>query len=338
MGFLKRFSLILVGLLFLLFIFSFFLPSSLKIERKITIDASSDVVFHQVDELKNWKNWSVWSEKDSTMYLKAGAFSTPSSGVGATFNWNSEEGQVGEGCMKITKSQPFDLIELSLDFGTVGDVISYWNFQPKDDILEVVWGINLDFGFNPISKWFGLFVEDEMVKDLEKGLQNLKKFSENFPKINSGIVVKKFIEKPQWFLSIRDSVDGREISTIHSKLFTEIGLYMEQNKITDDLPPLVIYHYWSDTIVDIEAGLMLEDSIGVNTERIKLNKINVGNVVMATHYGSYERIPETYFSINEWMRKNEVQVVGPPWEVYIVDPSIEEDARKWVTEIYFPIN
>lgn len=337
MSFLKRLSLILLGFIILLFVCSFFLPSSLKIERKVNINASSDIVFHQVDELRNWKNWAVWAEKDSTIYSKTGAYSVPSSGVGSTFSWISENNDVGAGSLKITKSQPFDLVELSLDFGT-GDVLSYWNFQQKEDGLEVVWGINFDFGFNPITKWFGLFLEDDLSADLEKGLQNLKKYAENYPKINSGIVTKLFIDKPQWFLSIRDSVDGREIATIHSKLFTEIGLYMEQNNIADDLPPLVIYHYWSDTLVDVEAGLLLQDSVGVNSNRIKLNKIKIGNVVMATHYGSYDRIPETYFSINEWMRKNEVQVIGSPWEIYIVDPSIEQNPDKWVTEIYFPIN
>ncbi|MCB0380489.1 MAG: SRPBCC family protein [Flavobacteriales bacterium] len=337
MSFLKRFSLVFLGFILLLFFFSFFLPSALKIERKIAIDASADMVFHQVDELKNWKNWSVWAEKDASIYTKKDNFSVPSSGVGATFSWASEDDGVGEGTMKITKSQPFDLVELSLDFGT-GDVLSYWNFQQKEDVVEVTWGINFDFGFNPISKWFGLFLEDELAEDLEKGLQKLKSFTENLPKINSGIVTQQKIEKPLWFLSIRELVDGRAIATIHSKLFSEIGMYMEKNKISDDLPPLVIYHSWTDTLVDIEAGLLLEDSIGVNSSRIKLNKIKPGNVVMATHYGAYDRIPETYFSINEWMRKNEVQVIGAPWELYIVDPSIEQNPDKWVTEIYFPIN
>lgn len=337
MSFLKRLSLVFLGFILLLFIFSFFLPSSLKVERKITIDAPADMVFHQVDELKNWKNWTAWAEKDLTIYMNKEAYSVPSSGVGASFAWASDNDDVGEGTMKITKSQPFELIELTLDFGT-GDVLSYWNFQQKEDLLEVTWGINFDFGFNPFSKWFGLFLEDELTEDIEKGLAKLKHYAENLPKINSGIVTQQVIDKPLWFLSIRENVDGREIATIHSKLFSEIGIYMEQNKISDDLPPLVIYHSWTDTLVDIEAGLLLEDSIGVNSTRIKLNKIKPGNVVMATHYGAYDRIPETYFSINEWMRKNEVQVIGAPWELYIVDPSIEQNADKWVTEIYFPIN
>ena len=336
MRFLKRVLLIILIVIICLVIFSFLLPSTVKVERKVNIEASSELIFKQINELKNWKNWTVWAEKDSSIYLNLSAYSKPSEGVGATFKWESENDEVGEGQLKIIKSQPFETIEAMLDFGS-GDALSYWNFQQKEDLIEVTWGINLDLGFNPISKWFGLFMEDYLASDIEKGLEKLKKYSENLPRINSGIVTKQFIDKPQWFLSIRDTVDGSEIGLIHSKLFSEIGLFMEQNNIVDDLPPLVIYHFWSDTLVDVEAGLLLSDSTGLTNNRIKLNKISAGNVVTATHYGSYERIPETYFSINEWMRKNEVQVIGPPWEVYVIDPSIEQNQDKWVTEIYFPI-
>lgn len=336
MSFLKRFSVVILSVIIFLVILSFVLPSNVKVERKILIKASSELVFNQINELKNWRNWTIWAEKDSSIYLNPSAYSNPSMGVGATFNWKSEHDEVGEGKLKIIKSQPFDVIEAMLDFGG-SDALSYWSFQQKEDLIEVTWGINIDLGFNPISKWFGLFMEDDLAVDIEKGLEKLKKYSENLPRINSSIVTKQFIDKPQWFLSIRDTVDGSEIGLIHSKLFSEICLFMEKNNISDDLPPMVIYHSWTDTLVDVEAGLLLSDSTGLTNNRIKLNKINAGNVVTATHYGSYERIPETYFSINEWMRKNEVQVVGPPWEVYVIDPSIEQNQDKWVTEIYFPI-
>ena len=319
-----------------MFLFSLLLPSSVKVERKVSIESTSELVFKQINELKNWSNWVQWAKKDSTIFLMLSSYSVPSEGVGASFNWNSENDEIGEGSIKISKSQPFEAIELAMDFG-VGVTLSYWNFQQKDNMVEVTWGVNVDLGFNPISKWYGLFMEKDIAKDLEGGLHNLKAYTENLPRISSNIVKAQFIDKPQWCLSIRDTVDGSEIGTIHSKLFSEISLFMEKNSISDNLAPLAIYHSWSDTLVDIEAGILLKDSIGVFNNRIRLKKIDVGNVVVASHFGDYNRMPETYFSINEWMRINAVQVIGPPWEVYIVDPSIEENPNKWVTEIYFPI-
>lgn len=336
MNIFKRILVVVFAFLLLLMLFSFFLPSSLKVERKISIDASSELVFKQIDELKNWKNWTVWAKKDSTIYTHLSSYSKVSSGVGATFKWQSDNDEVGEGNMKITKSQPNELVELELNFGE-GEALSYWYFQEKDNLVEVTWGINLNFGFNPFAKWFGLFAEDYLVPDIEQGLDNLRKLCENLPKISSGLATQQIIEQPQWFLAIREKINGAEAENIHSKLFNEVNEYLIKNSIPSDLPPIVIYHFWTDTLVDIEAGLLIKDSVFVEDNRIKLNKINPGKVVTATHYGGYDRIPETYFSINEWMRRNEVEVVGPPWEIYVVDPSLEQNPMKWITEIYFPI-
>src|SRR5690606_40679000 len=59
-------------------------------------------------------------------------------------------------------------------------------------------------------------------------------------------------------------------------------------------------------------GLPIEEpTISIPTP-LQLNSIAAGDYVTATHYGSYDRLPETYFGINEWMRKNKVIVTGMP--------------------------
>ncbi|NCP46619.1 MAG: hypothetical protein GW818_09435, partial [Flavobacteriales bacterium] len=145
------------------------------------------------------------------------------------------------------------------------------------------------------------------------------------------------IEKNQWFLSIRDTISPIAMNNIYGKNYSEINQYMSQQKFESISVPLVIYHFWSDSIVDIEFGIPINDSITIDNNRIKLDKIKSGNVVTAIHYGPYERLPETYFGINEWMRKNKVVVIGPPWESYITDPTTEPNPEKWQTAIFFPI-
>jgi len=112
---------------------------------------------------------------------------------------------------------------------------------------------------------------------------------------------------------------------------------MDEKGIESSLSPMVIYHFWSDTLIDIEAGIPINDSLVVESERIKLNKIEADFAVTAIHYGAYDRLPETYFGINEWMRTNQVEVIGAPWEVYITDPTEEPNPEKWQTAIFYPI-
>ncbi len=336
MNLLKRISLVFLISILILVIISLFLPSTFYLEREVVIDADKGQVFNQVDELKNWENWSPWSYKDPLIYINNDSFSDPSFGEGASFIWVSEHDGVGSGSMEILKSIKDEYIRNNVDFG-MGDVVSEWNFKDVEGGVEVVWNIEIDFGFNPFSKFFGLFLEEQVGVDYELGLNRLKVFCEELPRIHKVEVAESLLEGDLWFLSIRDTVTQMEMNNVHGKSYSEINQYMNEFDIVTDLPLMVIYHYWSDDKVDIEVGVPITDTTIVGSNRVKLNRIRRTNTVFATHYGPYDRLPETYFGINEYMRKNKVVVTGPPWESYVTDPASEPNPEKWKTVIYFPI-
>ncbi len=336
MNYLKRIALVLLLFIVIIVIVSIFLPSSFQMERKIIIDADKEQVFNQVNELKNWKNWAPWALKDQIIYHNEASYSSNSSGEGAIFKWDSENDEVGKGSLEIVESTPHSYIKTITNFGFI-ESFGEWYFNDVENGIEVVWGMKVEFGFNPFSKFFGLFIEDQVAPDYKLGLERLKLFAENLPKIHQVKVKKELMERDLWFLSIRDSVSQTEMNNIHGKIYAKINQHMDEKGITLNEFPLVIYHFWSDTLIDIEVGLPVQDSTIVGNDEIKINKIRSTYVVTAVHYGTYERLPETYFGINEWMRKNKVVVTGPPWESYLVDPATEPDPNKWKTAIYFPI-
>jgi effector-binding domain-containing protein len=332
----RRIGLIILFFVVIVVIISMFLPSSFHLQREIIINADKDQVFRQVNDLKNWKNWSPWALKDELIYDRKDAFSNPSYGLGATFSWDSQVDDVGNGSMEIIISTANKYIENDLNFG-VNQATGTWNFNEVEGGVEVVWGVDISFGFNPLSKFYGLFMEDQIAPDFELGLERLKSFSENLPKINSVITKKERMESDLWFLSIRDTINPREMNNVHGKIYAEINQYLSSLEIVNEEPPIVIYYSFFDTICDIEVGIPVQDTTLNGGDRIAMNKIASTNVVTATHYGAYDRLPETYFGINEWMRKNKVRVTGPSWEVYLIDPAIEPDPKKWKTAIYIPI-
>lgn len=212
-----------------------------------------------------------------------------------------------------------------------------WELIDKDEDIELISEVKIDLGFNPLNKFHGLFDQEKISNEMQHELDSLKAVLENLPKIHRVQVKKILNENDSWFLSIRDTVNQYEINNIHGKLYEKINRFMDDEEIESIEPPIVIYHFWSDTLIDIEAGIPVKDTSIIGKGSIKMNKIKKGYVVTATHYGSYERLPETYFGINEWMRKNKVVVTGVPWEVYITDPTNETDPEKWETAIFFPV-
>jgi effector-binding domain-containing protein/uncharacterized membrane protein len=336
MNLLKRISIVILVFVLIFVLVSLFLPATFFLERKIVIDADREQVFKQVNDLENWKNWSPRALKDPSIYGSDKNISQPSFGLGASFSWNSEITDVGSGYMEITESIKNEHIKNSVDFGK-GNAYGIWAFKDVESGVEVSWILAVDFGFSPFSKFFGLFMESQVASDYELGLRRLKTFSEDLPRIHKVDVREKSLKKDIWFLSIRDTVSQREMNNIHGKNYSEINQFMNEIDLTTEHPLMVIYHFWSEDKIDIEVGVPINDSSIIGNERIKLNRIKKTSVVFATHYGSYERLPETYFGINEWMRKNEVVITGPPWESYVTDPASEPNPKKWETVVYFPI-
>lgn len=203
--------------------------------------------------------------------------------------------------------------------------------------VDVIFNLQLDYGFNPIIKFFGLFSHDNWIEQIDAELIRIKTEIEELPKIHKVNVQIKAIDKPIWFLSIRDTVAQKDMNNIHGKSYEKINNYIDSANLEKIMSPITIYHSWSDTIVDIEIGIPISKETVVFNNKIKPNNIDAGTYVTATHYGAYDRLPETYFGINEWMRKNKVTVIGAPWEMYVTDPAKETNPQKWETTISFPI-
>lgn len=124
----------------------------------------------QIADLSAWKNWGAWQERDPQMKI---TYSTPSSGVGAWSAWESKS--EGNGRMTITSQTPTKvtyLLEFSdMDMKSNGSL----EFKPEAGGTRVVWIDAGELGMNPVSRWFGLFLDKMIGPDFERGLSNINK-------------------------------------------------------------------------------------------------------------------------------------------------------------------
>ncbi len=173
MKILRRILLGLVIVLGLLIAVAYLLPREVHVERADVIDAPPDVVYAQVANLKRNEAWSPWNEMEPTaQYTYSGA----ESGVGAKAAWKGEK--IGEGSQEIVAAEEGKSITTALDFGPNGKATAFWKFEPEGKGTRVVWGFDSDMGMNPACRYFGLFLDDMLGADYEKGLAKLKILSE----------------------------------------------------------------------------------------------------------------------------------------------------------------
>ena len=129
-----------------------------------------------------------------------------------------------------------------------------WKYILSEQGLEVVSQLNFLFGFNPVTKFNAVFDREEIDKEFQLRFDSVIGVLEELPKIQGVQVENKMMENDIWYLSIRDTIDQMKMNNVHGKFYEEINQFLigKELKLSDS--PLVIYHFWSDTLVDIEVG------------------------------------------------------------------------------------
>jgi hypothetical protein len=164
----KSIGFIFITISLVLLAVQFNCPDVSVVERKGIINANDSMVHHQISTLKQWENWSPWRNNDPNMEL---VYNEKPSGAGASYTWKSEKRNVGAG--KVTILADADsVIKMEMDFNNNGKALVYFKLKPVFETTELTWRMESETT-NPITKLFGLMMDNMVGKDYEKGIQNL---------------------------------------------------------------------------------------------------------------------------------------------------------------------
>ena len=174
----KKVLLVVLILPILLVVVSLFLPSRYRVERRVLCKGRPEVVFAQINTLKNWADWSAWTVKRFPDMVTT--YAGPDSGPGASMTWDGKSS--GNGTLKIASSDPAAGITYDLAFEQ-GRYISKGRIQLEAaaESVTVVWVNEGELGGNPVSRFFGLLMDKMMGPDMAAGLANLQKLAEAKP-------------------------------------------------------------------------------------------------------------------------------------------------------------
>ncbi|AOE50563.1 SRPBCC family protein [Kangiella sediminilitoris] len=173
MKILKNLLLIIAAIAIVLIVVGFFLPQTAHVERSITIDASRDTVFQKVNSFEDYNSWSPWFERDPNAAYQ---YSGPDSGVGAKMSWQSDNPQVGNGTQEIIESDYPEYVKAEIYFGEEPEP-SYAEFIIEEVGIQktkLTWTFDIDFGSNLIGRYYGIFMDDMLGPEYQKGLRSLK--------------------------------------------------------------------------------------------------------------------------------------------------------------------
>lgn len=327
----RRILIIILAIVLVLILIGFILPKKVSIKRSLVIKGSQENIFEQVNIVKYWEKWSPWHKIDSAMKIQ---YSGPESGNGAAYDWQSDNGDVGNGRLEIISSIPFDSILMLMDFGADGKSSLKFTFTKADTGILVTWQMDSNLGNNPISRWFGVFMDWMVGSDFEKGLKNISKVvAEATAK---GIQVVETEVPERMILSIRDTASIVTINAKFGNLFGKLSKFMKLNSLPPTGAPLIFYHNYTPESFDMEVAMPIANAVPV-AQGILFTKLAATKSVMVKYFGAYNAIAPVYDALHKYMNDKGLSIAGPPWEEYITDPYAEPDTAKWQTNVYFPV-
>jgi len=141
--------------------------------------------------------------------------------------------------------------------------------------------------------------------------------------------------RPHQTASIREEVRQDDLAAAMGRMFQAVGQAVSRQGIERDGSLFARYHSFGET-VDLEAGVPVKTAIEPDGD-VRPGELPSGPAAIAVHAGPYETLSQTYEAIEGWLESTGRTASGPPWEIYLTDPSVEPDAAKWLTEVIFPL-
>ena len=149
----------IIAFLAALIVISFFLPEKYTIEKSIHINAPVDIVFQQINNLKNWEDWSYFANLDPKWKTE---FANWTFGKDAGLKWESNK--LGNGQLKIIESTPNKKILVHFDYdepGKSGDAV--YSFNPENDGTTATFRLEFPVPLTTRDKFENLFFEKKII-------------------------------------------------------------------------------------------------------------------------------------------------------------------------------
>lgn len=182
-------SLAIVALLFT--VVGFILPSSRHLENSVETNRKMTIVFDTLNSARRFKDWNPAVAGDPKIKID---LSGPESGVGAKVSWDSEEKALGQGSWTIVTSEPGKRVVYAIeDIDRGRNKRSEFTFRPTGKggrNLQITQSYDVDYGFNLLGRYSGLYVTSNIGEKMKVGLSSLSNMLATIPNLDYTVLGK----------------------------------------------------------------------------------------------------------------------------------------------------
>jgi hypothetical protein len=183
-------SLAIVVALFL--VVGLVLPSSRYLVERVETNRKQTIVFDTLNNFSRFKDWNATPLRDPKMETR---ISGPAAGVGAEFHYDSKKSEVGSGTWKIAESVPNEKVAIDIENDRMGkNKRTEFKLRPTGNNnrnVEITQSYKVDYGFNLLGRYAGLYVRSHVGDDMKFGLTKLTNMLASIPNIDYAVYGEK---------------------------------------------------------------------------------------------------------------------------------------------------
>ncbi|MBV2209712.1 MAG: SRPBCC family protein [Thermomonas sp.] len=161
------------------------LSPSRHLVEKIETNRKLTLVFDSLNSFRRFHDWNPLVLRDPRMQL---TLSGPEEGVGARLDYLSKEERLGKGSYEITESVPREKISIKIDNIERGDnKRTSFSFKPtgrNNRNVEITQTYDVDYGWNLLGRYAGLYVTRHVGDDMKMGLSRLVTMLATIPNVD----------------------------------------------------------------------------------------------------------------------------------------------------------
>ena len=284
-----------------------FIPSKIKIEASVSLNAALPGVLRTLENDSNWKRW--WPGETPFAYNEQSYFVR-----GNIFN-------------------VFD-IDIYTDKDTFNSQIKL--VFVKTNTMTILWNAEQVNSHNPFKRIAQLRQAKETEKNMKVILQSLEAFLHKKENIY-GFHIQETVVKDSALISTRRKFDhypdAQEINDMIQSLKKYIGL---NNAIERNLPMLNVIrrdssHYEAMTAIPVDRALPETNEFAPKF------LLKGGYILEAQIQGGPFTIENGLKELENFRADYKLNSPAIPYQLLVTDRTKEADTTKWITRLYYPV-
>ncbi len=306
----KQILLSVLGIIILLTIIIFLLPSSKIVTQTIVVECPNNAVIRNITNATNWAKWWPGEKINDSNFIYR--------------KKNIQINIILLNGFKATTISNDIITSLDFQFSSIGSASSQFIFSSK-----------FEFSKNPIKKSMQYLSYNSEKVDYVDFMNSLNEYFSSTEKVYGFKIEKQKV--PNWaYISTKQSYQHYPTVDEIYGLIDQVNQYILLQKSSSKNSPILNIHSDNNKDYDVMVAVATDQNLPSN-EKFFLKNMMLGNILVAEVKGGSTTIDQCQQAMKNYVEDYQKSSPAISFQRLITNRHIEKDSTKWVTTINYPI-